>query len=381
MGNLDVLIVGGSVTGGGGVEHRHELAWPAALDDFHPTVQFKSAIDPSYFLQCTRRFVDHSYDVVLFDLGANMRAPGSSTTLVELIRRMRCLANASAVGVVAWPGRVDLSSTLWAAQEARATVIEVPYEPDLYASDGVHPNARGHALITERVHAYLVSLNTSARAKPPASPQNCLEHAFERCYPRAPEMPVVRDVTGEPRGWKLVDDSPIPDRLHKYGWASDESRVPLTMVVPTSDTCGAIVSVAYLASNATGPFRLACEAGCVCSPILKNFQALLYPFPIVTGHESWLNVAKMHNIDTNSTRNPSLKVTRDTTFQVLRERRAPCRVTAMPITDERVRIDAFYVREPDAAYATFVSHSLQATPAQRWFGMHARTRGHCDNVR
>jgi hypothetical protein len=151
------------------------------------------------------------------------------------------------------------------------------------------------------------------------------------------------------------------------------------MVVPPGDTCGAIVTVAYLASNVTGPFRLACEAGCACSPIRRWFQNISDPFPIVTGHEFWPNVVKRRNLTTNSTRDPyQPKVTRDTTFHLLRLREEACRLTATPITDERVRIDALYVREPDAAYADATSRSPLSTLEQRRFGMHARRRGHCD---
>jgi len=375
MNDLAILILGGSVTGGGGLQDQAELAWPKALGDVHATVRSKSAIDPSYFLHCTHRFVEHSYDIVLIDLGANMAAPGSVSSLATLVRRVRCLANASVVGIVNWPGRVGPYRTRWAANEARAALIEVPHGPDLYSNDQVHPNARGHALIAERVRAYLSSVDASTRAAPSAS-RNCTARVFERCYPSAPEMPVVRNVAGKPHGWELVDDSPTPDRLHKYGWASNQSGAPLTMVVPSGDTCGTIVTVAYLASNVTGPFRLACKAGCECSPLRKWFQNFSDPFPIVTGHEFWPNAVKWRNLTTNSTRDPHQpKVTRDTTFHLLRQRKEACRLTATPITDERVRIDALYVREPTGAYAYATSRSLLSTFEQRRFGMYAHRHG------
>ncbi len=382
MNDLAVLIIGGSVTGGSGVENRSKHAWRKALDPNHATVHFKGAIDPSYFLHCTARFVEHSYDVVLFDLGANMVAPGSASSLVELIRRVRCLANASAAGVVNWPGFPGMPNpyhTRWAANEARAALIEVPHGPELYSTDRVHPNERGHALIAERVLAYLGSVDASTRAVPSAS-YDCAAHVFEQCYPSAPEMPVVRDATGEPHGWQLVDDSPTPNWFHKYGWVpSSQCGAPLTMVVPPGDTCGVIVTVSYLASNVTGPFRLACEAGCACSPLRKWAQDMSDPFPIVTGHEYWPKLMKKRNITTNSTRNPYRpKTTHDTAFHLLRQREEACRLTVTPITDERVRIDALYVREPDAAYADATSHSPLSTFEQRRFGMYARRRGHCD---
>jgi len=383
MNDLAVLIIGGSVTGGGGVENRSKHAWRKALRNVHATVRFKGAIDPSYFLHCTARFVEHSYDVVLFDLGANMGPAGSASSLVELIRRVRCLANASAVGVVnwpGWPGRPNPYRTRWAANEARAALIEVPYGPELYSTDRVHPNERGHALIAERVLAYLGSVDASTRAVPYAS-YDCAAHVFEQCYPSAPGMPVVRDATGEPHGWKLVDDSPAPKLVHKYGWVPSGQRgAPLTMVVPPGDTCGLIVTVSYLASNVTGSFRLGCEAGCAISPLRKWFQDALDPFPIITGHGFWSMMRKKRNpTTTNSTRNPyQPKTTHDTTFHLLRQREEACRLTVAPITDERVRIDALYVREPDAAYADATSHSRLSTFEQWRFGMYARRRGHCN---
>ena len=68
----EVLVLGGSVTAGGGVGNDPSRAWHTMLGDVKPTVHHKGAIDPSYFLHCTGRFVEHEYDAVLLDLGANM---------------------------------------------------------------------------------------------------------------------------------------------------------------------------------------------------------------------------------------------------------------------------------------------------------------------
>jgi len=88
---LDVLILGGSVTGGGGVGNDPARAWHAFLGgDVRPTVHHKGAIDPSYFLHCTGRFVDHDhYDAVLLDLGANMFDATCEQSLVDLVARAR----------------------------------------------------------------------------------------------------------------------------------------------------------------------------------------------------------------------------------------------------------------------------------------------------
>ena len=254
----NVLVLGGSVTGGGGVGNDPSRAWHTMLgDDAKPTVHHKGAIDPSYFLHCTGRFVDHShYDAALLDVGANMFDATCEESLVDLVARVRCLSNAPSVGVINWPGFVRDNSTRVAAQRARATLIEVPHGPDLYSTDRVHPNALGHARIAERVRTYL------ARAPHDlVHISNCAAAArtTETCYPQATELPVAMS----PLGWMLMDDSPTPHLMHKYGWTSSTPGANLTLVIPQStEVCGAIVTIAYLASEHTGPFRLTCAPCC-----------------------------------------------------------------------------------------------------------------------
>jgi len=361
---LDVLVLGGSVTAGGGVGNDPTRAWHAALGpDVQRTVHHKSAIDPSYFLHCTGRFVDHDrYDAVLLDLGANMFDVTCEQSLVDLVTRVRCLSNAPSVGVVNWPGFVRINATAVAAHRARATLLEVPHGPDLYSTDRVHPNALGHARIAERVRSYL--------ARPPrdpvhASDYDCQAVHEETCYPLATEMPVVRDnVTGEPRGWKLVDDSPTPNLMHKYGWATTTPGANLTLAIGQGDMCGSVVTLAYLMSNFTGPFRMTCEGGCACSKIRTFHQWRVFPFPVVAGNEEWMGVC-----DDCDRRN--VKVTRDTSFNLLRERQAPCRVTVTALTSRRVRLDALYVQTPSNHYARYARFSPPSTAEQRWFGQKA----------
>ena len=206
-----VLVMGGSVTGGGGVGNDPSRVWHALLGSVRPTVHHKNAIDPSYFLHCTERFVDHgNYSVALFDLGANMFDATCEQSLVDLVARVRCLSNAPSVGLINWPGPLrNNSDTRAAARRARATLIEVPHGPDLYAADRVHPNALGHARIAERVRKYL--------ARPPLRDtvyaEDCPGVRDETCFSTATEMPVV--TRPPPRDWSLVDDSPIPERVHK----------------------------------------------------------------------------------------------------------------------------------------------------------------------
>ena len=360
----NVLVLGGSVSAGGGVGNDPTRAWHAMLGgNVNPTVHYKNAIDPSYFLHCTGRFVDHGrYDAVLFDLGANMFDATCEESLVDLIARVRCLSNAPSVGVINWPGFIRTNDTITAAWRARATLIEVPHGPDLYSTDRVHPNALGHARIAERARTYLLRLPRDA-----VYTADCPAVRTEACYPQATEMPVVRDITGEPHGWHLVDDSPTPDRMHKFGWTSSTPGANLTLVVPQStEACGAIVTLAYLASEYTGPFRLTCAPGCACTKIRMFHQWRAFPFPVVTGQEEWLGACN------NCSR---LKVTRETAFNLLREREAPCRVTVTVLTPRRVRLDGFYVQEPSQHYVEYALHSPPSTAAQRWFGANALNTG------
>jgi hypothetical protein len=357
---LEVLIIGGSVTSGGGVGNDPALAWHAFLGpSARPTVHFKNAIDPSYFLHCTGRFVEHDhYDAVLLDLGANMYHAACEEYLVDLIARVRCLSKAPSIAVINWPGLVKTNDSSGAAWRARATLIEVPHGPEFYSTDRVHPNARGHAGIAARVRAYL--------ARPPrdagyAPNHDCRPVSEEVCYPSATDMPVVRDVAGNPHGWTLVDDSPAPHLLHKRGWATATPNATLTLTIPPIKTCGSIVKLAYLASNFTGPFRVMCEAGCACSPIRFYHQRTAFPFPVVTGHEDCIVGTMLGNCK-------SLKVTRETNFNLLRRRAAPCRVTVTALTSRRVRLDGLYVEQPSIEYTEFARTSPPSTVAQRHFG-------------
>ena len=361
---LDVLVLGGSVSAGGGVGNDPSRAWHTMLADVKPTVHHKSAIDPSYFLHCTGRFVDHGhYDAVLFDLGANMFDATCEQSLVDLIARVRCLSNAPSVGVVNWPGFVRDNSTQVAARRARATLIEVPHGPDLYSTDRVHPSALGHARIAERVRSYLAH----PRHDPVfASDYDCRATREETCYPQATEMPVVRtNGTDEPRNWKLVDDSQTPRLLHKHGWATTTLGANLTLAIPQHATCGTTVTLAYLMSNFTGPFRITCEAGCACTKIRTFHQSRVFPFPVVTGNEEWAGVS-------DDCDRRSIKVTRDTGFDLLRENGdAPCRVRVTALSTRRVRLDGMYVQTPSEQHAKYARYSPPSTAAQRRFGERA----------
>jgi hypothetical protein len=207
-------------------------------------------------------------------------------------------------------------------------------------------------------------------ARPPrdgahASDYDCRAVHEETCYPLATEMPVVRDGgTGEPRGWALVDDSPTPKLVHKYGWASTTPGSSLTLAIPPAKQCGVIVKLAYLASNFTGPFRVTCEAGCTCTKIRFYHQWRAYPFPVVTGHEDCI-------VGTMRGDCQVMRITRDTSFNLLRKRAAPCRVTVTVLTRRRVRLDGLYVEQPSEDYLKHSRSSLPSTDEQRQFGTSA----------
>ena len=130
-----VLVLGGSVTGGGGVGNDPTRAWHTLLRNVKPTVHYKGAINPSYFLHCTHRFVDHNqYDVALFDLGPNMYGTTSEQHLVDLVMRVRCLSNAPSVGIIDWPGTIRNNDSRSAAWRTHATLLEVPHGPSLYSA-------------------------------------------------------------------------------------------------------------------------------------------------------------------------------------------------------------------------------------------------------
>lgn len=353
MDNLSVLVLGGSVTGGGGVGNHLNLTWHAQLGTVRPVVHFKNAIDPSYFLFCTRRFVDRAYNAVVLDLGANMFGSGSGDALEALIHRVRCLTNATSTAIVNWHGAIHNNASRVAAARTNATLLDLPRQAHLYAADHIHPNAHGHALIAERVRAHLADLPQDAVG----APTTCAAPSAEACFALGTDLPV----DGEPRDWTLVDDSPTPNLTHKHGWATTVSGAKLLLAVPPLDTCGAIVTLAYLASKVTGPFLLSCSAGCACSPMRNYHQQRIFPFPLVTGLE---------DCDGNAAGCHKLKITRDTAFHLLRASDAPCRVTVIARSSKRVRIDGLYVQSPSKGYLSHIFHS-PSSARQRRFAEHA----------
>lgn len=370
MSDLSVLVIGGSVTGGGGVGNDPTRAWHTQLGSTRPTVKYKSAINPSHFLHCTERFVDHShYDVALFDLGANMFGATSEGHLVQLVERIRCLSHAHSTAILHWPGLITRgNATQRAALRSGATLLEVPHGPELYSRDRVHPNAQGHARIAERVRLYLATVPRNATSNDNRTDCPVPSHS-EACFPNALDLPVARTRAGEPYHWKMVDDSPTPDKVHKFGWMSTTPGANLTLIIPQDDECGAMVTLAYLTAPDTGPFRLRCESGCTCSSIRMAHQWRVFPFPLVMGKEEWMGVCADCN---------RMKTTRETAFNLLRERRETCRVTVTTLSSRRVRLDGLYVQVPDETFTRY-TRSPPANPTQRRFGTYA-LRTDCETL-
>ena len=157
---MAVYILGGSVTGGGGVHDNATNAWPARIHARY-TVHFKNAIEPSYFLHCSDRFVADAppYEAVILDFGPNLWSREAPQYLASLVHVARSMTNASRAGLVAWPrlgNRNDVSLVKDAARRSGAVAI-LPLrglEKHLYA-DAVHPNAQGHARIAKHVDRFL----------------------------------------------------------------------------------------------------------------------------------------------------------------------------------------------------------------------------------
>ena len=66
-----------------------------------------------------------------------------------------------------------------------------------------------------------------------------------------------------------------------------------------------------------------------------------------------------------------LKITRDTSFLLLRESEKLCLVTVTALTSRRVRLDGLYVQEPSTPLVRYARFSPPSTAEQRWFGAHA----------
>lgn len=329
------LVLGGSVSAG---------EWPA-LTNKTLTVFQKNAITPRHFLHCTARFVPHTFEDVIFDLGPNLCCgSGAIDDFITVIEKVRCLSQASRIGIIAWPGnekgkRKTLLSLGEVAERTRALLIKVPHEKKRYNQDGTHPNWMGHLGIAKRVASFLDAPRSSAAQ----DEWNCLhDSSSEVCIPNATRIAPI----GETK-WKLVDESPIAT-VQKHGWLSTAANEMFTFAVPTMRTCGTIGTIAYLSTNSSGTFDIICS--CQCSHI-RAFAAIsrAYPFP---------------RVQTRTER--TVKVTAETEFYILSQ--GSCMVTILHVDGSKVRIDGVYFREPSRHEVWSAANGSRATKAQRRFG-------------
>lgn len=348
---MRVLVLGASVTGGGGVGGNASLAWPALLVEHDVTVHFKNAVGASHFLHCSSRYVHGTFDAALFDFGPNMWSAGAASELATLIGTIAHLSLARTFGLVNWPRRgvhADARAIRHAANLSGAAAIEIAPGPDLYA-ESVHPNVARHVAIARAVRAFL-------RAPPDTPVRPKAARGEETCFQDAVELPVLRS-----KGWKLLTEWPLPT-VFKRGWATSHAGAgALVLGVPISTTCGSIVTLEYLRTNASGAFEVHCGASCPCAPLRGYHQRTTFPFPhVATRVREALRV-------TDTTSFSQLRAIGPGGACVLEIRRASA-------TPGIVRIDGMFVKQPSAEDAENAANGSGATAAQRAFGEHARSR-------
>lgn len=323
---MKVLVLGGSVTGGGGVHGNLSLAWPN-LVNFNKTVHFKNAVDSSYFMHCSSRFVSQVYDITLYDLGPNMWDRYAADNLANLVLHMSKLTKSSISALIDWPRRdnvYDSSKIERAAKISHSNVIHVLHSPDLYA-EAIHPNKKGHLQIAKAVTEFLTR-----------SPHKMIRHQQhlylnkskqlddddeeEFCFNEPSKMPIISNSS-----WKIVDDGFIS---HKFGWASYTQGAKLRLNIPKTNTCGSIITVSYLRTNSSGVLKVECSSNCMCAKIRAYHQRSIYPFPFI-----------------NTRIQENIKITETTSFYQLRKTHESCQVDLVHVDQHKVRIDGIFVKQ------------------------------------
>lgn len=346
--DMALYVLGGSVTGGGGVRDDAARAWPG-LVGLDVAVHHRNAIEPSYFLHCAERFApaEHTLATVL-DLCPNMWSANAVQDLVRLVRASVRRTNSSRVGLVAWPRqgtpKHDVGALERVADATGAYVIRVPHNVSLYA-DATHPNDAGHRLIADAVRRF--ALAREPRTGVVAETSDGGASDAERCFADARELPLLWN-----RQWGLIDGG--RPRRPKFGWAplanASGSRT-LGLEVPRTLGCAVVATFGFLRSNASGVFDLSCF-GCDCSTVRGPFQERLHPFPRV-----------------HTRTGQPIRVTDTTSFNVIL---APARRCVVEIStgESAVRIDSFYARacNSDDVRNAKKSHKTQ----HRWFAEHAK---------
>ena len=336
------------MTGGGGVGGNLSMAWPNYVKS-DMTVHFKNAIDSTYFMHCSSRFVSRRYDIVLYDLGANMWGSNSADKLATLIKRMSHMTGASISALINWPRRLnmhDIKQTERAARISHSFVIDVPHTLDLYA-ESIHPNAKGHLEIAKKVAQFISMHNHSV------SPDKAVAFKYEpdkdeHCFADAHRIPIIAN-----NSWHIVDDGVTS---HKFGWASEVQGGWMRIRIPKARTCGSIITLSYLRTRTSGDIRVECSSDCICARIRDYHQKQVYPFPIVRTRV-----------------NDNVKVTETSSFYQLRKSDKECDVTVIHTNKNRVRIDGLYVRQATVSDAHNANRS-HSQPDQVLFGRNSLFR-------
>ena len=318
---LHVVVLGGSVTAGCGAASPSTLcniygSWTHMLmhrlnslgvqTEMH--VYGKNAVDPDYFLHCTRsRYLSGVVHLVLLEFEINLDGTTKSfSSLDALLRQVHAAAPEATVVFVGWPPkdglgkanpfyrqiesmllrgsvrkRVDLALFSRVLQTLRPQQLApegnqtkwLQLALSLYA-DQAHPTPTGHALLAETVARLLlrrlrapdpcnsaVQPGLRARAKPLVESSV----ADGRCYLSADTIPLRQPL---PDSWTLVDEGGAKG-VRKLGYLSRTPGGPPLMLGPLlpSLSCALLhVSLSYLRSwrETQGSFTLSCE-GCLCS--------------------------------------------------------------------------------------------------------------------
>lgn len=268
---MSVYILGGSTTGGGGVDNDPARAWPALLLQRRggaAQVHFKNAIEPSYFLHCAERFAPNNSVPVaasVLDLGPNLWSPNAVLSLQRLVTQTRLLTRAPRVGLVGWGCRASLKhdlSKLRAVSDATGAAVLLPAVRS-YA-DEVHPDADAHAAIARAVDDFVDgalggAVDPNASWRPPR----------ERCF-EAAQIPHIG------RGWPLIAYGP---QRGKRGLRPEEGTPLRIRAAPLPQACGVVVTLGYLRTERPGTLSVACSGACECSEVRGFWQRAINPYP------------------------------------------------------------------------------------------------------
>lgn len=222
------------------------------------SIQFKNAVEASYFSHCTSGLVPAGAHVVLIEVANNLFNYGdSASSLRKLLKAIRAVAPAAAIIFVNWlrnPGGsedvIERVASTWSTDVVRARAVmhhlsrrnlskgpkrSVRNNGPLYADRGndlAHPTTKGHALLGALAARHVARRiftagcaeggplhaggETSgrwraedAKAATQAGAAGPPESTYELCYTRADHLPLIGASPGHPpagSGWSLIDE-------------------------------------------------------------------------------------------------------------------------------------------------------------------------------